>query len=284
MKFWLGSEESFLDYREKIELFNKKLINGSASKLRASLREEDDDEDEYMGNPVGYQVEGSVALITIEGGTLEKSSMLSRFFGMASYEDIAGRMDKAVADENIKTIVLNINSGGGQASGAFELADQIREVNNNIKPVVSVNNGDMGSAAYLYGSSASMIVSTNRGMTGSIGAIMIHTESSKMREREGLTTTVFRTSPHKALVNGIEPLNDKAKEIVMEDMNFLHDSFVAALAENRGVAKDYVQENYATGLMYRAPEALKIKLIDKIGSLQEVVAKLNTKPENSATR
>ena len=142
----------------------------------------------------------------------------------------------------------------------------------------------MFSAAYWYGSFASMIVSEEAAQTGSIGTLLIHREMSKLEERTGITTTVFRSAPYKAVVNSIEPLNDKSREVINEELDFYHKSFVSSIAENRGLDTGYVQKQIATGKVYRPQEAIGLKMIDRVGGLQEVVAKLNAKFENTGAR
>lgn len=281
MKIWMGDEEGFNAIAENKVLFNQKVINGSADKLRLS---EDDEEDEFMGNPVAYEKQGSVAVLSIEGGTFSRTSGFTRYFGIATYDDIRSRLNKAVLDENIKAIILSIDSPGGQADGVSQLAAEIRAINNKVKPVVSVNVGSMASAAYWYGSSASMVLSDEFAKTGSIGTLLIHREFSKMEKDIGITTTVFRTSPYKAVVNSVEPLNDKAREVINQELDYNHKAFVSGIADNRGLDADYVQKEIATGKMYRANDAIALKMVDKVDSLAAVVAKLNAKFENTGAR
>lgn len=279
MKIWLGDESGLQSLFEVQELFKQKIVNGTADKLKLS-----EDDDDSFGNPVGYKKEGSVAVLSIEGSTVSRTSMFSRYFGVASYDDIRERLNAAIDDKEVRAIVLALDSNGGQADGVQQISEEIRAINNKLKPVVSVNQGSMASAAYWYGSSASMVVGEPNTKAGSIGVILMHAEFSEAHKKAGINVSVFRTSPYKAIVNSVEPLSDKAKEMITEEMDLIHKSFVNGIADNRGLDAGVVQKQIATGKMYRVKEAIDLKMIDRVGSLGEVVAKLNAKFENTGAR
>lgn len=265
---WLGSEESGIEYYRLIQSILQK--HGSLGVTLCRDYEDDDD-----GNPVTSSViQGKLAVLSVTGSTISKTTGWSRYFGVASYEDIREAVINAAEDQNIKAIILKVDSGGGHAKGVSSLGNFISNISSKVKPVFTYADGTLASAALWYGSSAKQVVSNEETEIGSLGVLAIHMEYTKMLEEQGIKPTVFRTSPFKALGTPYEKLTEEAAKSITDSMQIMHDSFVGAVASNRGLTPEYVQKNIATGKMYRVEEAKRLGLVDHVMSIDETVARL----------
>jgi ClpP class serine protease len=155
--------------------------------------------------PVDLPVIPGVVIIPVEG------LLLQRFEGFgSSYERIYGQIKKALNTPDIKHIVLDINSGGGEVNGLFDLVDFIREARNQ-KPITALINEQAYSAAYLIATSASQIVIPRTGSVGSIGVMVAHLDQSEAEKQQGLTYTEIFAGKHKLDFSPHQPLTDAAK-------------------------------------------------------------------------
>lgn len=264
---WLGSESSLSEFTNNLKL---------AETMKLSAMDEDEEE-----NPVTYDIVGNVGILNISGTTIAKHSWITKLFGMVSYGDIKDKLLE-VAEDNTKVIILNIDSNGGIAKGVADLSEFISTYSNNVKEIVTFTSGDMCSAAYWYGSSASKVVSANNADIGSIGVIAVHTEYSKMLEKNGITATVFRSAPFKALGQKEEPISEKFKTHINQLLEKMHASFVNGIALNRGIDSKFVSEKIASGKTFDPAEALELKMIDSIMSFEQLIAKLDSAFDNSS--
>ena len=131
-----------------------------------------------------------IAVITVTGTLINRGAWVGASSGETSYEGIKYQVAAATADPRARAIIIDIESPGGEAVGAFEAADVIRQAAK-VKPVVAVVNGMMASAAYALGSAATKIVTTPTGLSGSIGVVMLHAAISWEIACPFIATTVF---------------------------------------------------------------------------------------------
>ena len=222
-----------------------------------------------------------VAIIPIMGALAHRMSGIDAICtgGLNSYEGIRRAFDEAMADDSVKSILLNVDSGGGEASGCFELARHIASKRGD-KRIVAFVDESACSAAYALACAADEIVATPESMTGSIGVVMVHQEVSKAMEKAGVTATVFRAGANKALGTPYEALNDEAKQKFEKRLAELHDGFVNHVAKMRGISPDTVRATEAG--VFNAQEALDLGLIDKVMSTDELERYVGNSLESSS--
>lgn len=219
--------------------------------------------------------EKTIAILPIYGALEDRTSWLGQYFGMPSYEAIGYAMDALVMDESVKGIILDINSPGGMASGAAELAQKIYSYRGT-KPIISVANHLAASGAYWIGAAADRFVGTPSSNTGSVGVLWEHLSFADANERDGVKATVIRStdSPYKAEGNDLEPLSDEARQNMQARADAIYQNFAGDLARFRGVSLDYVKENYGKGRVVGAKQALSVGMIDRVDTLQNIVGKM----------
>jgi signal peptide peptidase SppA len=194
-------------------------------------------------------------------------------FGGASTEALSAKVRQLAADDTVSAIVLDVDSSGGVYEGVPELWKTIYEAREQ-KKVIAVANGLAASAAYYIASAATEVVVIPSGLVGSIGVVHFHVEMSEMLEREGVKYTVTRAGKYKAEGNPFEPLTDEAQEHIQGLVDDAYGQFVKDVAKGRGVKVSDVRNGFGQGRVVTAKEALAEGMVDRIGTLDEVLTKL----------
>jgi signal peptide peptidase SppA len=216
---------------------------------------------------------GAVAVLPIYGVLMQRVDMLSEMSGGTSTERIARDFRQLVADPNIGTIVLDIDSPGGGVYGIAELAEEIFKARAD-KRIVAVANSMAASAAYWLGTAADELVVTPGGEVGSIGVYMIHEDWSAAYEQAGVKPTLIKFGEHKAEGIDIEPLSDAAKDALQKRVDEYGAMFTNAVAKHRGTNAATVSKEFGQGRVFGAKEAVKRGMADRVGSLQETLVRL----------
>lgn len=213
------------------------------------------------------------ALIDLVGEFVNRGAWIGADSGLISYEGFRFQLLSAAADPKVRNILLDIESPGGEAVGAFEAAALVREVNRE-KPVVALVNGMAASAAYAIASGARAIVTLPSGIAGSIGVVMMHLDFSTYLENEGIRPTLIFAGARKVDGNPFEPLpEDVRAQFEREVMNY-YDQFVATVvAGRRGVGDKSVRATEAGIFIGKA--AVDAKLADDVGTFEEVLEEMS---------
>lgn len=206
------------------------------------------------------------AIIPISGSLINRYS--HSWSSLTGYNFIRSQLSMALADEDVKGIIFDVNSYGGEAAGCFELAAEIR-ASREVKPSIAVVDSAAYSAGYALASAASKVVLTPSGGVGSVGVITMHLDMSKALEDFGLKVTLIYESEHKADGNPFEPLPAAVKKNIEASIHVAYESFVALVADNRGMDAQKVRDTKSR--TYRAEEAKSLGLIDAIATPNEAV-------------
>lgn len=267
-KFWAGTSATFyaaIDAQERAIEYLASAEARGRSDLKAWV-------DEMVG-PV-YTPEGSVGVINVKGSLINGSAGVMRLYGVLGYDDIREALTEAVADKNTRTIILRVDSGGGQVAGVQELSDYIREVSK-VKAVASFTDTTMASAAYWLGCSADKVYAGSTAIVGSIGVLIVHQEVSKMMAEAGVTTTIIRSGKYKALVNRYEPLSKLAEEELQSQVDDIDTTFNAYVASRRGVSEDTAKRKMGQGREFLGVRAVDAGLVDAITTFSDAHASAN---------
>ena len=172
----------------------------------------------------------------------------------------------AATDPQVRGILLDLDSPGGEAAGMFDLMNDLREAAD-AKPIYAAANDDALSAAYGIASVAKQIFVTRTGSAGSVGVISVHLDESKANEKAGLKYTVLRAGARKAEHNHLEPLTEKGRESLQANLDRLHALFISEVAENRHMDPKQVRETEAQ--VYHADDAVDVGFADRVGTLED---------------
>ena len=200
-------------------------------------------------------------------------------------DSIASSVASLDANPAIGTILLNVTSPGGTVTGTPEAADAVRAVRDGGNTrIVALANGMMASAAMWIGAAADEVYVTPSGEAGSIGVITMYADWSKAYEDVGIKVDVMRTPAKKARFTGIEPLTDEMRQTLEKSLESAYTKFKRAMADNRGIRIDQVEGKFGGGEMLEAQEAVDAGLVDKVSTLDKLIAKLMTRRAPSSAR
>lgn len=220
------------------------------------------EEEEYC-NVMGIELHGDLMTYISNDSTDENGDTTE---DQSSSEDVLAALDAANDDEDIKVIMIEIDSCGGSPAAAEEINVAIK---NSKKPVIAYIRSAGLSAAYWGISGADYIYALPVSDVGSIGATMSYVDNAKQNSAEGLTFNQLSTGKYKDAGSPDKVLTSEEKQLLMRDLNILKDLFVKTVSENRGIELAQV-ENLADGSSLVGQMALDEKLIDQIGSYDDV--------------
>lgn len=217
--------------------------------------------DDSERQPRYYSIQNKHAIIPVQGSLVNNLGEMTPYSGMTGYDGISKNLHMAVADDAVESIVLDIDSHGGEAAGAMELGREVRALSK-IKPILAMVNSSAYSAAYAIASGASKIVMSSSGGVGSVGVIAAHFDRSKALENEGIKATLVYAGKRKADFTDVAPLTKDALERLQSSVNGMYDDFTAMVAEHRGMTQEEVKATEA--LTYQGSDAVEIGFADEI--------------------
>ncbi|MBE7542255.1 MAG: S49 family peptidase [Solibacteraceae bacterium] len=184
--------------------------------------------------------EAGVAVIEVSGSLVNRASGMDAQSGLTSYEQLSTEVIEAATDPAVRGILLRVDSYGGEADGAFDLAALIEEAGK-LKPVWASADSLALSAGYLIASAASQVWLTQTAQVGSVGVIAMHLDQSQWDQAQGIKYTTVFAGDRKNDFNPHEPLSDDAHEVLRTDVDLLYARFVEAVARQRGVSAQAVR-------------------------------------------
>jgi ClpP class serine protease len=211
---------------------------------------------------------GNVAVIPVTGPIFRYASFFTRISGATSTGTIATDLQAALDNPAIKSIVLSIDSPGGEANGINELADMIHAARDK-KRIVAYVGGSGASAAYWIASAASEVVVDATALVGSIG-VVLNVSVSKEQDGKKSYEIVSGTAPNKR--PNIE--TDEGRAEITKTVDALANVFVSKVARNLNVSADKVPEMGGHGGLKVGAEAVESGLAHRVGSLESVIAEL----------
>jgi len=214
-----------------------------------------------------------VAVINAFGPIFPHADIFTDISGATSVETLALRFGEALNAPDVKAIVLNVDSPGGNIVGVNEFADMIYDSRGK-KPIIAYTGGLCASAAYWIASAADKIVADKTAFIGSLGVVAAWSDDSEARKKEGITDyeVVSSQSPDKRL----SPNSKEGRAKLQAELDALADIFLGCVARNRGTNAQFVGENYGKGGVLISDEAVKVGMADELGSLEGVIRELST--------
>ena len=261
---WAIEEERWLEIREMLAL-RLKGQRFSEEEIQARIGGKAAHQDVYMA--------GSVAVIPLYGVIVPRADLFSEMSGGSSVQRLSGAFKDALADEEARSILLDVNSPGGQTDMVPEFAAEIRAARGT-KPIVAVANTTAASAAYWLGSQADEFVASPSASVGSIGVFAAHDDISGMQEKMGAKTTLVSAGKYKVEGNPFEPLSEEARAAIQERVDEAYEMFVGDVAAGRGTTVEAVRAGYGQGRMLSAKKALAGGMIDRVATFESTLARL----------
>ena len=209
-----------------------------------------------------------IGVIPIYGTLVHRTLGVDATSELVSYTQINSLFGEAINDSSIKSILLDIDSPGGEVSGLFGLVDTIYQARS-IKPIYAMVNESAYSAAYAIASAAEAVFIPPTGGAGSIGVIMIHLDQSKFDEKIGAKYSIIYSGERKKDFTSHEPLSKDVLAIGQGIVDDLRTVFVDSVARNRGLSAQVVRGTEAGS--YQGQAAVDIGLADEVMSYSQLI-------------
>jgi signal peptide peptidase SppA len=194
--------------------------------------------------------------------------------GGTSTEEIGALFDQAMANDDVGTIILAVDSPGGTVYGVPELVAHILEAKGRgPKRVVACATSLMASAAYWISAAADEIVASPSAEVGSIGVYSAHIDMSGAQEQAGMKVSIFSAGKYKAEGALGQPLSDEAKAAEQARVEEMYGMFVADVARGRNVKPADVRGGFGEGRVVGAKQAKALGMVDRVATLEETVAR-----------
>lgn len=217
------------------------------------------------------QIRDKVAILSATGPLFKRANLMTALSGATSY-DILRRDLQAAADAGVASLLLNVDSPGGEASGTGELAQAVYEMRDRMRIVAYV--GGMGaSAGYWLASAAHEIVVDSTALLGSIGVQWAMVDNSAAEEKAGRKRFTFISS--QSPMKNADPGSEAGAAHLQAAVDAQAQVFVETVARNRGVDTKTVLSDFGKGGIFVGQDAVNAGLADRIGNFESVLAELS---------
>ncbi|AWI57177.1 S49 family peptidase [Sinorhizobium fredii] len=215
---------------------------------------------------------GNVAIVPVIG------PLVSRFsWQYWSYDEIVRDLRLVGSTPDIEAVILDMDTPGGMVDNVDSVPAEIARLREKMPVYAHAN--FCCSAGYWIASAAEKIVASKTGLVGSVGALIRYVEMEGILTRLGanVVEVIAEQSPNKRLSRD----SDEGKAELQAIADDGAELFIQGIVANRGITREAVLENYGQGLVFTAGEALRRGLVDEVASLEDVLAELAGRRENS---
>ena len=206
--------------------------------------------------------DNTIAVIQMDG-TMDYDGTANSPEGLKELLDIASDND------NIKAIVLRVNSGGGTAAAGEEMSTYLKDFD---KPVVVSSAAINASAAYMISSQADYIYVLNSTDIGAIGTLLQHYNLSELLEKLGINIENIKSADSKDSSYYNRPLTDEERERYQHLVDQINEYFIKTVAEGRDMKVEEVRK-LADGMTWVGQDSVDVGLADEVGTFEDACAK-----------
>lgn len=211
---------------------------------------------------------GNVIAVYYAYGEIDGGSSASTDEGINS-EKVIKDLRKLKDDENVKAVVLRVNSPGGSAYGSEQIWYAVNQLKKE-KPII-VSMGDYAaSGGYYIACNADTIVAEPTTLTGSIGIFGMMPNAKGLTEKLGVNFDVVKTNPYADFGNLTRPMNDGEKGLMQMYVNKGYELFLTRCSDGRGISMEEL-DKIAQGRVWTGSTAKELGLVDELGGLDKAL-------------
>lgn len=214
---------------------------------------------------------GNVAWIKVRGviATDNSTSPFSRPQGAGA---IAKKVREAGEDEDVKAIVLDINSPGGTVAAVQNIYSEILKAKKNGKKVVAMFRDVAASGGFYIAMAADKIVAEPGTITGSVGVIMQSANVEGLFNKIGVKMVPITSGKYKDIGSAYRPMTEAEKALLQDMVDDTYTQFFAAVKAGRPDVEESVLQEYTDGRVFTGQRAYNLGFIDKLGGEEEALA------------
>ena len=212
--------------------------------------------------------EGPAVGLIVARGSILPGYQPSGSIGDASLRDL---LRQAADDDDIRAVVLRVDSGGGSALASEAILREMQMVRDAGKPVIVSMGGVAASGGYMISLASDEVWAHPTTVTGSIGVVAMFPNFGRLFERLGISVDGVGTTRYSGALRVDEPLSPEVKEVVETVVEGIYTRFKGLVAEYRDMAPEEVQR-FAEGRVWLGQAALEAGLVDRLGTLDDALA------------
>jgi len=204
-----------------------------------------------------FQVVDGIALLDVKGTLAHKSGYLKPYSGMTGYDGIINRYAMMLAESDVKGVLMDMHTPGGEVSGCFDTADRLRQMAQQAgKPLWAMACDSACSAGMALASAAERRLVTQTAYMGSVGVVMAHASYEDYLEQEGIKVTLIHSGARKVDGNPYEDLPEEVLSRFQADTDALRQQFAELVARNLGMTSEAVLATEAA--VFRGQAAIDV--------------------------
>ena len=214
--------------------------------------------------------ETGIAVVSVSGPTF------ASYYGPGTYSVLRATIEGLLNDDKCQSIVLEINSPGGDVNGLFECCEYIAKAKEE-KPIHCHVTGMCCSAAYAIASACTDISATQTSEIGSVGVYAHAVDDSEYLKKQGILSRIFRS--RNAEKKNLSAFSEEGEKDLQAKLDYYEDCFYTVVSEGRGLEREKCLEDFGHGSVFLATDALERKMIDNVTSYDELIEKLASSDE-----
>ncbi|NIQ03268.1 MAG: signal peptide peptidase SppA, partial [Nitrospinaceae bacterium] len=226
---------------------------------------------------IGLMVVSSLAGRFLGGewdDTREKIAMVEINGMITDSRDIVRQISSYRRDDEIKAIILRIDSPGGAVAPSQEIYDEVLRVRESKKKIFASMGSLAASGGYYIAVAADRVFANPGTLTGSIGVIMAFSNAEELMHKIGLKPEVVKSGAFKDTGSPARKMRPEERKYLQKVVADVHEQFVAAVAKGRNMSTPQARK-LADGRIFTGRQALKLDMVDELGGLEDAIKKLS---------
>jgi protease-4 len=187
--------------------------------------------------------------------------------------EIVRQLSKYRRDDSVKAIILRIDSPGGAVAPSQEIYDEVLRVRADNKPIYASMGSLAASGGYYIAVAADKVFANPGSLTGSIGVIMAFGNAEKLMQKIGLEPQVVKSGKFKDVGSPARKMTPAEHAYLQQVVDDVHQQFIDAVAQGRNITTQEARK-LADGRVFTGRQALKLKMVDEMGGLEDVIVQL----------
>jgi protease-4 len=206
----------------------------------------------FYGEGRSFSREGKVGVVTVNGVINDSLNIVQQ-------------LDELSEEDNVKAVVLRINSPGGDVAASQEIYEGVVQLKRNKKIIVSMGS-EAASGGYLIACGADKIVANAGTITGSISAIMFFANAEELLKKIGLKSSVVKSGKFKDIGSPVREMTKEEKLLIQGLINDIYDQFLDVVSQARNISKEELKR-IADGRVFSGRQAKQLGLVDYVGDM-----------------
>jgi protease-4 len=256
-----------LIYPDQLEEEASKVLGSKATLMTVSVDPPDERDTRWGLRP-------QVAVIRVEGDIVRGEGTRDPFgaVAIAGSDVICRRIHEAADDPQVAAIVVRIDSPGGDGNASDLIwRELVRARKEKKKPVIASMGDTAASGGYYVAVGADEIFAEPSTVTGSIGVFVPHFDAGELFDKLGLHFVTVKRGASADLFSPSRTLTDEERRTLQAAVETMYDLFLDRVAQSRSMTKPEV-DDVGRGRVFTGAQALKLRLVDRMGSLQDAIA------------